>query len=181
MAKSNGKLAVSGFESQVQEALRLQSVVKQASDGLDGLKKVFREQAVARSRGVAKSLEFVGPGGRVTVSLPDPLVESSRNGVKPELLVELAEAGIDGTELVTKKRVYTLTGTWIDWFEGIIAGWEKQGVPVPDGVTMSESLRLTDAGVLKLQAMAAESTVGPVCKKVLSEGLRAPTVTIRNM
>ena len=71
-----------------------------------------------------------------------------------------------------------LTGdTWVPWMDKILAEWEEQGIPRPEGLEETRTPKLTVDGVKQLRAFAKAGSAG--ASELLGVGLRAPSVSLK--
>lgn len=168
-----GKLPVTGFETDAISLREKQKTLDWIKRDVDELKKRFRNAAIATVAETpdVTALSFEdGLGGSVSVTLPDVSSAGNRLAIKPSDFAAYSEKGIDLASHTETTIKYELTGAFAEWFDNLLSQWAEQGVALPDGLTVRETVRLSADGA---QALKTAGIIEP-----LQTFTRSPTVKV---
>lgn len=179
-----GDLPVAGLETIV-DKFRLESQYLDAREKeLEETKSTFRSEAKRILRESAPGVQrvaFMGTKGTgaVLVSVLDVEAKSNRTLVKPDLVANALNLGLDLGGMVETSVTYELSGAWVEWLEKTVLS-QATG-ELPEGLTKKEQTRLTQEAVQKLRELeaAGEGTVGQAATLVLDSGLKKASINVR--
>jgi len=181
VANESKKLPVPGYEAAVRALRQKLATFKWLKDEVEMAKMAFRtvakQMAASFPGGDVSSLEFVDPetGSNVLVSLPDVSKTANRVTLKPELLAEYSQNGLDVSRYLEAEESVVLTGEYLQWFTGLLEQWTEQGVSLPaNGCEHKRTIRLSIAGVQYLKDVAASG--GELAAGLLDAAIKRATV-----
>lgn len=121
-----------------------------------------------------------GTGGSIVVKLPKDMGAAGNYvSLTSEALEKALESGvnlIDGGYASVESTI-TLSGTWVDWFKGVLASWEAGGVAIPDGWSERSATKLTPEGYTRLRELAStDPSKVELFEAMRKMGTRAPSV-----
>jgi hypothetical protein len=186
---AKGCIRIKGYEEQVKEFQTSFRFYKKLDGEMSKAKESFRDltmQALSVSAPGVKRVEFMSDDGQsVPVTVPDYEKPCNRNSLDDKKISEVVQkTGVDVQSLAVteKEECFILTGEFVGWLRQILHdNYTAHGKPIPGGIEFEEKVRLSPAGMAKLEKMARDTTLsGPeqlAAQMLLKLGKKAPSVS----